>query len=75
MRFAHVQGGQCGNKFGAKFWEVISDRCDSDLELERVKVYLNEALGGRYVPRVKLMDLEPGTMDIVRAAPLASLSG
>ena len=21
----HVQGGQCGNKIGAKFWEVIAD--------------------------------------------------
>ena len=21
----HVQGGQCGNQIGAKFWEVISD--------------------------------------------------
>ena len=53
------------------FCEVISDQCDSDLqlELERVNVYFNEATGGRYVPRVILMDLEPGTMDIVRAGP------
>ena len=21
----HVQGGQCGNQIGAKFWEVVSD--------------------------------------------------
>lgn len=21
----HLQGGQCGNQIGAKFWEVISD--------------------------------------------------
>ena len=21
----HMQGGQCGNQIGAKFWEVISD--------------------------------------------------
>jgi hypothetical protein len=21
----HIQGGQCGNQIGAKFWEVISD--------------------------------------------------
>ena len=71
MCFVHVQGGQCGNHFGAKFWEVISDHCDSDLqlELERVNVYFNEATGGRYVPRVILMDLEPGAMDIVSAGP------
>ena len=40
----HVQGGQCGNQIGAKFWEVIADEHgidptgtyhgDSDLQLE-----------------------------------------
>ncbi|KAH8044464.1 Tubulin/FtsZ-like protein [Aureococcus anophagefferens] len=69
----HIQGGQCGNQIGAKFWEVISDEHgvdptgtyhgDSDLQLERINVYYNEATGGRYVPRAILMDLEPGTMD------------
>eukprot|EP00439_Symbiodinium_sp_Y106_P007113 s10287_g1.t1 len=75
----HVQGGQCGNQIGAKFWEVIADEHgidptgtyhgDSDLQLERINVYFNEATGGRYVPRAVLMDLEPGTMDSVRAGP------
>eukprot|EP00964_Phaeocystis_antarctica_P122672 scaffold86333_cov40-Phaeocystis_antarctica.AAC.2 len=68
-----IQGGQCGNQIGAKFWEVVSDEHgidptgtyhgDSDLQLERINVYYNEATGGRYVPRNILMDLEPGTMD------------
>ena len=45
----HIQGGQCGNQIGAKFWEVISDEHgidptgtyhgDSDLQLERINVY------------------------------------
>merc|ERR1711957_593987 len=75
----HIQAGQCGNQIGAKFWEVISDEHgidptgtyhgDSDLQLERINVYYNEATGGRYVPRAVLMDLEPGTMDSVRAGP------
>jgi tubulin beta len=79
----HVQGGQCGNQIGAKFWEVISDEHgidptgtyhgDSDLQLERINVYFNEATGGRYVPRAILMDLEPGTMDSVRAGPYGQL--
>merc|ERR1712165_633577 len=79
----HIQGGQCGNQIGAKFWEVISDEhgidptgCyhgDSDLQLERINVYYNEATGGRYVPRAVLMDLEPGTMDSVRAGPFGQL--
>ena len=64
----HVQGGQCGNQIGAKFWEVIADEHgidptgtyhgDSDLQLERINVYFNEATGGRYVPRAVLMDLD-----------------
>jgi hypothetical protein len=69
----HVQTGQCGNQIGSKFWEVISDEHGldptgtyngtSDLQLERINVYYNEATGGRYVPRAVLVDLEPGTMD------------
>jgi hypothetical protein len=35
--------------------------------------YFNEATGGRYVPRAILMDLEPGTMDSVRAGPFGPL--
>ncbi|KAG5510850.1 hypothetical protein JKF63_07931 [Porcisia hertigi] len=77
------QAGQCGNQIGSKFWEVISDehgvdptgtyQGDSDLQLERINVYFDEATGGRYVPRAVLMDLEPGTMDSVRAGPYGQL--
>ncbi|CAE8603670.1 unnamed protein product [Polarella glacialis] len=79
----HIQAGQCGNQIGAKFWEVISDEHgidptgtyhgDSDLQLERINVYFNEATGGCYVPRAILMDLEPGAMDSVRAGPFGQL--
>eukprot|EP01071_Lankesteria_metandrocarpae_P002175 Lankesteria_metandrocarpae@DN2136_c0_g1_i2.p2 len=79
----HIQAGQCGNQIGSKFWEVISDEHgvdpvgtyhgDSDLQLERINVFYNEATGGRYVPRAVLMDLEPGTMDAVRAGPFGQL--
>jgi len=72
-----IAGGQCGNQIGAKFWEVICGehgidqtgeyQGDNDNQLERINVYYNEATGGRYVPRCILMDLEPGTMDSVRA--------
>ena len=54
----HIQGGQCGNQIGAKFWEVISDEHgidpagsyegNSDLQLERINVYYNEATGGAH---------------------------
>ncbi len=79
----HIQAGQCGNQVGAKFWEVISDEhgidpngeyCgDSELQIEHINVYYNEATGGRYVPRAILVDLEPGTMDGVRAGPFGQL--
>ncbi|KAI5080613.1 hypothetical protein GOP47_0003796 [Adiantum capillus-veneris] len=57
----HVQGAQCGNQIGTKFWEVVctehgidptgSYSGDADVKLERVNVYYNEARCGRYVPR------------------------
>ena len=79
----HIQGGQCGNQIGAKFWEVVCTEhgidptgkyCgETDIQLERVNVYYNEASCGRYVPRAVLMDLEPGTMDSVRSGPYGQI--
>ncbi|XP_045852914.1 tubulin beta chain-like isoform X4 [Meles meles] len=79
----HIQAGQCGNQIGAKFWEVISDEHgidptgtyhgDSDLQLDRISVYYNEATGGKYVPRAILVDLEAGTMDSVRSGPFGQI--
>ncbi|MFS7976042.1 putative purine-nucleoside phosphorylase [Helianthus anomalus] len=79
----HIQGGQCGNQVGAKFWEVICTEhtidhtghtgSNTDLQLERINVYFNEASGGRYVPCVVLMDLEPGTMDTIRSGPYGQI--
>ena len=79
----HIQGGQCGNQIGSKFWEVVCDEHGidptgkyvgtSDLQLERVNVYYNEASCGRFVPRAVLMDLEPGTMDSVRSGPYGQI--
>ncbi|XP_019487343.1 PREDICTED: tubulin beta-4B chain-like [Hipposideros armiger] len=70
----------CG---GLVFWEVISDEHgidptgtyhgDSDLQLDRISVYYNEATGGKYVPRAILVDLEPGTMDSVRSGPFGQI--
>ncbi|THG18140.1 hypothetical protein TEA_005758 [Camellia sinensis var. sinensis] len=80
----HIQGGQCGNQIGSKFWEVVCDEHGidptgryagtSDPQLERVNVYYNETDGGRrYVPRAVLMDLEPGTMDSIRTGPYGQI--
>jgi len=79
----HIQGGQCGNQIGSKFWEVISGEHgvdehglyvgESDLQVERINVYYNEGFGGRYVPRAILMDLEPATMDSIRQGPFGEI--
>jgi tubulin beta len=77
-----LEAGQCGNQMGAKFWIVISDghsikptgtyHGDSDLQLERISVYYNEATGGNYVSRAALVDLEPSTVDSVCSGPFGS---
>ncbi|KAK2110610.1 hypothetical protein P7K49_010356 [Saguinus oedipus] len=79
----YIQAGQCGNQIGAKFWEVISDEHgidpsgnyvgDSDLQLERISVYYNEASSHKYVPRAILEDLELGTMDSARSGAFGHL--
>jgi len=79
----HLQVGQCGNQIGAKFWQVISEEHGIDgsgaykgteeLQIERINVYYNEAGSGKYVPRAILVDLEPGTMDSIRAGPYGAL--
>lgn len=66
-----------------QFWEVISDEHgighegyyggDSDLQLERINVYYNEASNKKYVPRAILVDLEPGTMDSIRSGPYGKI--
>ncbi|TNN05172.1 Tubulin beta-4B chain [Schistosoma japonicum] len=79
----HIQAGQCGYQIGAKFLEVISDEHgieligiyhgDSDLQLERINVCYNEASGGKYIARAILVNLEPGTMDSIRARSFGQL--
>lgn len=83
----HIQAGQCGNQIGAKFWEVMSAEHgimgdgsyagDNASQLTRINVYFHE-IGShgeqsRFVPRAVLTDLEPGTMDAIRAGPFGQL--
>uniref|UniRef100_A0A8C0S836 Tubulin/FtsZ GTPase domain-containing protein n=2 Tax=Canis lupus familiaris TaxID=9615 RepID=A0A8C0S836_CANLF len=81
----HIQAGQCGNQIGAKFWEVISNENEhgidptgtyhgySNLQLDHISMYYNEATGGKYIPRAILVDLEPGTLDSVRSGPFGQI--
>ncbi|KAK4875214.1 hypothetical protein RN001_011636 [Aquatica leii] len=79
----HLQIGGAGNNIGLKFWEVIADEHgidprghfhgESELQLERIDVYFNEASIGKFVPRAVLVDLESGTVDLVRSGPFGQL--
>lgn len=79
-----LQVGQCGNQVGSKFWECISaehginavgafDGESKAQQLERISVYYNESSNGRYVPRVAMVDLEPGVLDVIKASPRGKL--
>ncbi|KAK8148602.1 hypothetical protein G3M48_009702 [Beauveria asiatica] len=78
-----IQVGQCGNQIGTAFWQTILGEHgidndgiyhgDNEERIARANVYFHENAGRKYVPRVVLVDLEPGTMDAVRASPLARL--
>ncbi|KAF7299120.1 Tubulin beta chain [Mycena indigotica] len=84
----HLQIGQCGNQIGSRFWETVSDehgldksghyigasdQHTSDLQLDRISVYFNEVGAAKYVPRAVLVDLEPGTMGVIRSGSLGQL--
>nr|CAD7396368.1 unnamed protein product [Timema poppensis] len=66
------------------FWEIISDEHgidptgtyhgDSDLQLERINVYYNEASGGKYVPRAILREWAMGYSAIQTAGTIAPLA-
>lgn len=60
-----------------QFWEVIFDEHgidsshkytgNSDQQLEKINVYFKETGDGYYTPRAILVDLEPGTLDVIKA--------
>nr|XP_027195281.1 tubulin beta chain-like [Dermatophagoides pteronyssinus] len=79
----NLQAGQCGNQIGMKFWEEIANEHgiqadgsyngDHHSQLDRINVYFDEASTGKYVPRSIMVDLEPGTIDAVRASCVGQL--
>jgi len=79
----HIQVGQCGNQIGNRFWQTViaehnldgSGKYEgeaADIDLDKVGVYMRSA-GERYVPRACLVDLEPGTVDVIKASPVGTL--
>jgi tubulin beta len=79
----HIQVGQCGNQIGNRFWQTVIAEHNLDgsgtytgdnaqTDLDKVGVYMRSA-GERYVPRACLVDLEPGTVDVIKASPVGTL--
>jgi len=82
----HCQIGQCGNQIGNAFWNTMraehmlaedgkfTGDVDKDwVRLEKVDVYYKEAGQHRYIPRAVLVDLEPGTLDVIKASPIGKM--
>ena len=85
----HVQVGQCGNQIGNAFWDTMSkehklagdgkfagdaSEGSEDLSrLDKIDVYFKDAGNRRYVPRAALVDLEPGSLDVIKASPMGKM--
>ena len=83
----HIQVGQCGNQIGTTFWQrlgvehkldqsgqfVGKDDVEEQSCLSQIGVYYDEDHEHTYFPRACLVDLEPGTADVISASPMASL--
>jgi tubulin beta len=78
----HAQIGQCGNQIGTAFWDTMcqehhlddtgkfktsNDKVKDQQLLDKVDVYFQETGEKRFVPRAVLVDLEPGTLDVIKA--------
>jgi hypothetical protein len=48
---------------------------DNDAHLDRINVFYHEAMGGMYVPRAVLFDLEPGVIGAVKTGPKITKKG
>ena len=69
---------ETGNFVGANQKDA-SKTNDTDLEpddkarLSKIDVYFKEAGTLRFVPRAALVDLEPGTLDVIKASPMGKM--
>jgi len=78
-----LQVGQCGNRMGQNFWELISEEHNispdgthqgqCDFKTEKLDVYYDESFKSRHIPRAIFMDLEPGPIDSVQGSSLGRI--
>lgn len=79
----NIQIGQGGNQTAIKFWELVAEehgidptgtyRGNNSLQLEKINVFFKETSKSKYTPRTILVDLEPSTLDTIRAGPYGKL--
>jgi tubulin beta len=84
----HVQVGQCGNQIGNAFWETMrkehhldgsgkfqasEDTAADESLLDKIDVYFQESGERRFVPRAALIDLEPGTLDVIKSNEIGKM--
>ncbi len=82
-----IQVGQCGNQIGTKFWQTIAEeqgldttgsfiRENNSVDARRrakAGVFFRQVGADRFVPRAVLVDLEPGTLDVIKASPVGTM--
>ncbi len=82
-----IQVGQCGNQIGANFWQAIAEeqgldtsgkfvRTNKTVDARRrakAEVFFRQVGADRFVPRAVLVDLEPGTLDVIKASPMGTM--
>jgi len=81
----HLQVGQCGNQVGSAIWKQLfaehglgddgvydgkKATCDEKKALSGINVYFSDPETGKYVPRALVVDLEPGTVDVIKASAI-----
>eukprot|EP01084_Bolivina_argentea_P116497 206974_1 len=79
----HVSVGKCGNKIGNEFWQMLctehniplNDECKvTPTDSNKLHVYFNEEKNNKqYRARSCIVDLEPETIDNIKASNIASL--
>ena len=81
--------GNTGNAIGNEFWEMMvkehkisydgsyiddSKEQETPIELKKVHVYYGQSKESmKYMPRACLIDLDPATIDSIKASPLGTL--
>lgn len=79
----NIHVGFCGNQLGSEFWQASSIehgiqpngsyQGSSNEQLKRIEAFFDETKGGKYVPRSIFVDLEPGSIDMIKSGPYGQI--